>query len=101
MNINGGLDGKLDERLEETKNRIDAGAGLRGGFYRLFGSGGRCQDPEFKTSQRRRRSRSDANSNTDPKTNSARQTASDHDINCDADSDTPTHGASNRRANSD
>ena len=101
MNINGGLDAKLDERLEETKNRIDADAGLRGDFYRWFRAGGRGQDPEFKTSQRRRRSRSHANSNSDPKTISARQTASDHDINSDTDSDTATKGASNRRANSD
>jgi len=67
----------------------------------LFGPGGRGQDPEFKTPQRRRRSCSDANSNSDPKANSACQTASDHDINSDTDSDTATNGASNRRANSD
>lgn len=95
------MDGELDERVKETKIRIDAGAGPRGRFHSLFRPGLRCQNAEFATSQRRHSTQSNPNSDSRAAGNSVRQPAGYISGDADADPNAPTSTQPNRRANSD
>jgi len=93
------LDGKSDERLEETKDRINSGAGVRGYFYCRFQPGLRGEGAKLATTQRRYSSPSHANPNSEAFPDSASQ-ASDNDSDRNADSNSATHAPTNGRADS-